>query len=87
MKTDGNWGSDIEINKMAELLESNIICYTEESEEYKLKGVYYGTEDYTNCILLDFINNNHFQILFPKSYKSPNVPIPINGNYLKKFQK
>ena len=66
MKTDGNWALDIEINKIAELLESNIICYTEESQDYKLKRVYYGTENFTNCIPLDFINNNHFQILFKK---------------------
>lgn len=56
---------------MAQFLESNIKNYTKENQEYKLKGVYYVTEDYTNFILLDFINNNHFQLLFPKTYKSP----------------
>ena len=78
MKTDGNWASNIEINKMAELLETNIIFYTEENEEYKLKGVYYGTEGYTNIIPLELINNNHFQILFPNSYKSPKIPITLS---------
>ncbi len=52
---------------MAELLEVNIICYTLEDNKYNLQAVYSGNKlNLANIILLQFIDNNHFNILYPQ---------------------
>ena len=54
---------------MAELLEVNIICYTLEDNKYNLQAVYFCNKlNLENVIPLQFINNNHFNILYPQQY-------------------
>ena len=54
---------------MAELLEVNIICYTLKDNIYNLQAVYFGNKlNLENVIPLQFINNNHFNILYPNQY-------------------
>ena len=68
IKEEGNWAGDIEINKMAEVLELNILCYTKDENALHLQAVYFGTDSKINLIPLRFINNNHFELLYPKNY-------------------
>ena len=66
IKKEHNDAGDIEIYTMAELLEVNIICYTLEDNKYNLQAVYSGNKlNLANIILLQFIDNNHFNILYP----------------------
>ena len=67
IKKEHNDAGDIEIYTMAELLEVNIICYTLEDNKYNLQAVYSGNKlNLANIILLQFIDNNHFNILYPQ---------------------
>ena len=50
LKEDGNWASDFEINKIAQLLEVNIVCYKEENQLYIIKGIYFGSNDYNRLL-------------------------------------
>ena len=44
IKEEGNWAGEIEINKMTEVLDINILCYTKGENAFHLKAVYFGTE-------------------------------------------
>ena len=67
IKKEHNDAGDIEIYTMAELLEVNIISYTLEDNKYNLQAVYFGNKlNLANIILLQFIDNNHFNILYPQ---------------------
>ena len=83
IKNNSYWAGDIEINKMALLLEVNILCYTEDENNYNLQGVYYGTENLLNLIPLKYVNNNHFELLFPLNYLLGIDIIPIDQDKLK----
>ena len=69
---------------MAELLEMNILCYTQNEINYKLQAVYFGTNKKINLIPLKFVNNNHFEILYPKNYLIPFKKIEIDEVYINK---
>ena len=67
IKKEHNDAGDIEIYTMAELLEVNIICYTLEDNKYNLQAVYSGNKlNLSNVNPLQFIDNNHFNILYPQ---------------------
>ena len=54
---------------MAELLEVNIICLTLGDNKYNLQAVYSGNKlNLANVNPLQFINNKHFNILYPQQY-------------------
>ena len=84
IKKNATWAGDIEINKMAELLEMNILCYTQNEINYILQAVYFGTNNKINLIPLKFVNNNHFEILYPKNYFIPFKKIEIEEVYINK---
>ena len=69
---------------MAELLEMNILCYTQNEINYKLRAVYFGTNKKINLIPLKFVNNNLFEILYPKKYLIPFKKIEIDEVYINK---
>ena len=83
IRQEGNWAGDIEINKMAELLDVNIICYTKNDNEFKLQAVYFGSKEKLNIIPLRFVNNNHFEILYPKNFVMPLKKISFDTKDLK----
>ena len=88
IKKECNDAGDIEINTMAELLEVNIICYTLEDNKYNLKAVYFGNKlNLENVIPLQFINNNHFNILYPQQYNFNISKKAMDLKILKIFQK
>ena len=68
---------------MAELLEMNILWYSQNENNYKLEAVYYGSNNKIKIIPLKFVSNNHFEILYPKNYFLPIKKIDIDYNYLK----
>jgi len=84
IKKDGNWASDFEINKMAELMNINILCYTKNENQFKLQAVYFGTNDKKNLIPLRFINRGHFEILYPKNYCISLTKLILDKEDLKK---
>ena len=57
IKEYGNWAGYIEINKMAELLGMNILCYTKNENIFNLLAIYFGAESKINLIPVRFINN------------------------------
>ena len=79
--------ADFEINKIAQILDVNILVYTEENNYLKIKGIYFGSEDNHKIIPLHFVNNNHFQVLYPKLYNFPIIPLPFNDKYLNEKMK
>ena len=56
---DGTFAGDIEINKMAQMLQYNIICYTLDNGRYKLQAVYYGNDDKNILIPVNFVNTGY----------------------------
>ena len=68
---------------MAELLDVNIICYTKNDNEFKLQAVYFGSKEKLNIIPLRFVNNNHFEILYPKNFVMPLKIISFDTKDLK----
>ena len=55
IKKDGEYSGDIEINKIAQLMIINIICYITNNNKYILKRVYFGNDDKKYVIPLHFI--------------------------------
>ena len=65
----------------------NILCYSQNENNYKLEAVYYGLNNKIKIIPLKFVSNNHFEILYPKNYFLPIKKIDIDYNYLKNITK
>ena len=75
------------MNKTAELLQINIVCYSIENNKFILKAVYFGCKNKNIVIPLHFINNNHFEILYPKNIKFTNLQKSFNKQNLLEFYK
>lgn len=74
IKENHQFAGDVEINKMASLLNINILCYTLNDDNYELQGIYWGNQkSYLHILPLHFINNNHFEILYPKEFNNLNI--------------
>ena len=83
IRINGNWAGDFEINKMAIILQINILCYTENENQYNMQGVFYGTDNLIKLIPMKFVNNNHFELLYPLNYFIPFNIIPLDEKTLK----
>ena len=68
---------------MALILQVNILCYTENENQYNLQGVYYGTDNLINLIPIKFVNHNHFELLYPINYFITFNIIPLDEKTLK----
>lgn len=50
---------------MAEILQINIIAQILTGDKYILSAIYCGSEDKNKLIPLNYVNNNHFEIMYP----------------------
>lgn len=69
---------------MSLLLDINILCYTEDENNYNLQGVYYSSDNLLNLIPLKYVNNNHFKVMYPLNYLIGIHISPIDEDNLKK---
>lgn len=70
IKKDGTWAGDVEFSAIAKMFNINIAIYYLQNLEYINYAYYYSFNNYIDIIKINYINRNHFELLFRKDDKN-----------------